>query len=706
MNNVVWKFNQENWSTFFNLENAVFKRKGFKFDGKIKTDGISVTIQLQTDAYQNRFQRKKEEDELVDPSVIDSSVVDSRVIDSSAIVDPVAVDSCVIDSSAIVIESSAIVDSDHIDIPYLDAKNIEEIQNNFVVIDPNKRDLLFCLGSNGKNLRYTYPRHRRYTGLRKQEQRRKKLLKDNQVTLLKLTTKFFSTSTVKNVYNQYLQEFFAHGRLVKDHYENLIYRKMRLWTYSNTQRCLDKFMQSFKQTFCKDIPNSECDIILGDWDAGSSRLRGLPPTKGRSFIKLFQKHGYNTFLFDEYHTSKMCFDCGEVCVKNLRYRKTPWWKSRSNFELIIEYEQRQKAKEERQAKSAATATPAPTSNSIVTPNMFSVLDDCDVVESAHRMDQEVRVPTGFQYENEKILMTTAGSIQSLPPNMSIEKMRGDGACLFNSVSFAISGEQTLARIYRKKALEYITKHSQDFEVDIRNMTSKSVEEYVREMTSEYAYGDAIMIIAMCLELNASITVFVETRTSIDSVTYSPRDPSGGEIDHKVKIYLTMGGENSCPHYDCIVDSVPVDVVESEPDVVIESVENPSSSQTTKPSRKRRNTTSQSDSIKKTKPSSTATIPIEPRKSSRLNPKSPSAKDKPNPKKAKPIHGLIGCKSKQCQAFLRENFREKKWTKADDLVRYYNRDVNATMNMLKCVLYMKANNGQRPLHLTRPITQQL
>jgi hypothetical protein len=30
-----------------------------------------------------------------------------------------------------------------------------------------------------------------------------------------------------------------------------------------------------------------------------------------------KKHGYKTFLLDEYHTSKCCNGCGEECAKNL-----------------------------------------------------------------------------------------------------------------------------------------------------------------------------------------------------------------------------------------------------------------------------------------------------------------------------------------------------------------------------------------------------
>jgi hypothetical protein len=51
-------------------------------------------------------------------------------------------------------------------------------------------------------------------------------------------------------------------------------------------------------------------------------------------------------------------------------------------------------------------------------------------------------------------------------------------------------------------LKYITYNAKEFQKDIQNMTGKSVPEYVKYMT----LGDDIMIIAMCLDFNASITM--------------------------------------------------------------------------------------------------------------------------------------------------------------------------------------------------------
>ena len=172
-----------------------------------------------------------------------------------------------------------------------------------------------------------------------------------------------------------------------------------------------------------------------------------------------KKHGYKTFLLDEYHLSKCCNVCREECAKNLRYRTIPWYKSRSNLKLIIENAKKQKQKETNETNSTAT-----------------LLDDCDVehepmntfvdVESAQTTAQEEGLPADIQYSDQKILRTQGVSIPSLPPEMSIVELMADGACLFNSVSYAISGDQTLAYTYRIKALKYITDNAKEFQEDI------------------------------------------------------------------------------------------------------------------------------------------------------------------------------------------------------------------------------------------------
>ena len=77
------------------------------------------------------------------------------------------------------------------------------------------------------------------------------------------------------------------------------------------------------------------------------------------------------------------------------------------------------------------------------------------------------------------------------------------------------------------------------------MTQKTVHDYVDYMKPDYRFGEQIMVIALCLYLNVSVTVFQKGRTFIDSFTFSPRN---GIVSQHVEIYLDLYNA----HYDCLI----------------------------------------------------------------------------------------------------------------------------------------------------------
>ena len=138
------------------------------------------------------------------------------------------------------------------------------------------------------------------------------------------------------------------------------------------------------------------------------------------------------------------------------------------------------------------------------------------------------------------------NMKALPNGKRLHgKIVGDGACLFRSVSYAICQSQSLYLVYRGKALEFILNHAADFTNDIQQMTQKTVHDYVEYMKPDFRFGDQIMVIALSLYLNVSVTVFQKGLTLIDSLTFSPRN---GIISQHVDIYLDLYNA----HYDCLV----------------------------------------------------------------------------------------------------------------------------------------------------------
>ncbi|KAJ3212805.1 hypothetical protein HK099_007664 [Clydaea vesicula] len=106
------------WSQVFNLNNKAFKRKRgvsneLSLTGMIRTDLVGISVN------------------------IDPPPTKGRRIDA-------------LDTEV-----------------YLERNTVGLIKENFVVIDPNKRDLLYCLGSNNHKLRYTQPQREMETGKKK-----------------------------------------------------------------------------------------------------------------------------------------------------------------------------------------------------------------------------------------------------------------------------------------------------------------------------------------------------------------------------------------------------------------------------------------------------------------------------------------------------------------------------------------------------------
>lgn len=190
------------------------------------------------------------------------------------------------------------------------------IKPDFVVIDPNKRDLLYCLGSNDQKLRYTQPQ-------RAKETRRKKYARILQSLDRPDQNYGHSRTTVDAAeFDLYLTSYFLDFERREDHYRNNVYRKLRLNTFINTQKTESKFIDKFKETYggCERV-----SVIFGDWSPRGITFRGQECTKGKGFRKMFQRNGYEVFLLDEYRTSKVCPGCdGPVETFKRRRSPKPW----------------------------------------------------------------------------------------------------------------------------------------------------------------------------------------------------------------------------------------------------------------------------------------------------------------------------------------------------------------------------------------------
>ncbi|KAJ3378037.1 hypothetical protein HDU92_007721, partial [Lobulomyces angularis] len=148
--------------------------------------------------------------------------------------------------------------------------NIRDVKSNFVVIDPNKRDLLYCLGSNGKKLRYTQMERRKETRSKRYSEIRSEVgIKQNQMNVI-VPRKVID----KDAWNIYIKEFFSTWNEKEQVDKNTIFRKLKLNSYYNTQKSEGLFINKFKSIF-PDNPT----VIIGDWSR--STMKYHVPTKSK-----------------------------------------------------------------------------------------------------------------------------------------------------------------------------------------------------------------------------------------------------------------------------------------------------------------------------------------------------------------------------------------------------------------------------------------
>ena len=272
----------ELWNRFFKLNKRVFKKgKNYKFDYKIRTDGISCSI---------LFVR----------------------VDKNGVPLPKTW------------RNKKCCNEENID--YIEKVEItEELKNMKVVcIDPNKSDLNYCGSYNKDGVLETF----RYTqNQRRLETRNKKYIKlidkINKETIIndktvKETEKTLSVLNSKSCnyekFKKYCVEKNKINRELYSHYEQKIFRKLKLNAFINMQKSESKMVKNFEKKF--GTPENTI-YVIGDYDKGSYHMKGKEPVICKKFRRIYRNAGYKTYLINEFNTSKLC----NCCCEELEYFK-------------------------------------------------------------------------------------------------------------------------------------------------------------------------------------------------------------------------------------------------------------------------------------------------------------------------------------------------------------------------------------------------
>ena len=264
--------NQYNlWNRFFNLNDKIFKKNQYTFNYMIKTDGVSVSILF---VRLDKNNKPMKYNPYQTPS----------------------------DENIKYIENIKITDD-------LKSKKV-------VCIDPNYSDLIYC-GSKDENdnlqtFRYTQNQRRLETRVKKYSKfiddfNKQTMIDDKNVKELETFLSHYNKKTCNfESFKDYLTQKNKLNYLLYTHYENRLFRKLKLNRYINTQKSESKMVNNFKKKFGEP---EKVICVMGDFDKGNNHMKGLEPVICRRFRKLFKNVGYKTHLINEFRTSKLCNCC-------------------------------------------------------------------------------------------------------------------------------------------------------------------------------------------------------------------------------------------------------------------------------------------------------------------------------------------------------------------------------------------------------------
>ena len=245
------KDSYELWNMCFKTEKKIFKTKTLKFHGILMTDGVGVSIILQNKESKFGTNKKKK--------------------------------------------------SIKIEEPYIENNIGKATLGKCLIVDPNMRDLIYTVHEsstikNKKVFRYTNEQRKMETRSKKYKKIREEIKPKKIQELETLLSKNpFRTCDIEK-YNEFL---ITKGKIefeLRKHYDQYIYKKLKLNSYINKQRSEDKLINNIKNKFGKDTV-----IIMGD--CSKSTMKYHEPVKGKGFRKLFKKNNLEVFLIDEFRTS-------------------------------------------------------------------------------------------------------------------------------------------------------------------------------------------------------------------------------------------------------------------------------------------------------------------------------------------------------------------------------------------------------------------
>ena len=316
------------WSQYFNLDNPIFYQKEYSFDYRISTDCLGVSIQLIHNdliekSNQQKHNRKNKKQQMKETckdmsqeekekfkenlEIIQKKDQEKIKLQNKQIRDKMRANFKKLSKEDKVIEKQKINDEkklknkNYVEFPYLeelDEKQLEVLENNnWVVVDPGKKTLLYMKNKNGKTLRYTNRRHITKTKRLKYQKLIKNYKDKNEITEIEnLLSNYNSKTCDYKKFKKYIRSKNIINEELFDKYKEDIFRKYKWYGYINRKKAETDLVRDIKKTFGNDAI-----IVYGDWSI-SKQMRNFISTPNLGLKRKLAEY-LTIYNLDEFRTS-------------------------------------------------------------------------------------------------------------------------------------------------------------------------------------------------------------------------------------------------------------------------------------------------------------------------------------------------------------------------------------------------------------------
>ncbi|GAA5796416.1 hypothetical protein HPULCUR_001788 [Helicostylum pulchrum] len=204
-----------------------------------------------------------------------------------------------------------------------------------VLVDPDRRDLLYCMHENSTSQKGVETKSRKFRKLRNH-------FKPDEVIVAELPLSYHhATSVNKENFVKYLEARANVSEGLNNYYgdeymppgvrdaDRLPFRKMKLLSFINMKQSEQRLAKKLRQKFGQDSV-----IIIGNWTAAN--MKHHEPTKGVGIRNMLRKEGFKVYLLDEFKTSSLCPSCKDgTTLEKFKEVKNPRPFRRTRNPIVI-----------------------------------------------------------------------------------------------------------------------------------------------------------------------------------------------------------------------------------------------------------------------------------------------------------------------------------------------------------------------------------